>query len=384
MQVAITVCLLDRNLSKSEENEVTITHMSIYSETRVRAVPNALREHVDINKPLLLWVAMLLIGGWTLRAQCPSPTALTNGVTGVAGTTWWAFQTEDGGAGDAQVGFFSATVTPANAFNPFPIGAITGTMTFNNAGVVVARAPFSGRWTIDSPDCRRGTISFMLNGNAYQYTFIFTDTPSTTAFGPVVGLSPSAKLLMVSSNTQVPNTSFGPASANRGIAYLLPGIPSCANPADPLAQINGTNWSFIGESSILGEIGNFQAAELPAGPANPIPKGTLNATSVTTCVTLPGTPPGFLMCPGSEPGAVTFGTYAIYGAESNFPPPPTGPSCAGGQLFLSGNGTALQFDFVFAPDDNGRLRRMLGVNSSPGFPGPGGTAGNFMKALQNP
>src|SRR5579885_1610925 len=104
MQVAITVCLLDRNLSKSEENEVTITHMSIYSETRVRAVPNAPRQHVDINKPLLLWVAMFLIGGWTLRAQCPSPTALTNGVTGVAGTTWWAFQTEDGGVGDAQVG----------------------------------------------------------------------------------------------------------------------------------------------------------------------------------------------------------------------------------------------------------------------------------------
>ena len=76
-----------------------------------------------------------------------------------------------------------------------------------------------------------------------------------------------------------------------------------------------------------------------------------------------------------SPGGDFSGTYFEYA-----------PSCDGGQLFLSGNGSALQYDFVFAPpfDSNGSTH-LLGVTSSTAVPNTAGAPfrGNFMEAFRN-
>ena len=312
------------------------------------------------------------------QVVCPNPAALTNGIVGA--TTWWAFQTEDGF--DAQVGVFSATVQPPSSTNPFPRGVITGTQTSNNAGIITQRAAFTGVFTIDAADCSTGTISFNINGNAFQYTFVLADTFPATQVLPqgfylAGALSPTAKLLLVTSNTMVPNFGAGTADGNSGIAYLLPGPPTCTNPADPLAQLLsgqapnvGSNWSLLGREAITSNIATFSATETTIPFPRGVLKGTARRSGAGTTATL---------------GGNFIGTFTVFGADLNFPST-TPVSCEGGQIFISGNGSSYQYDFVFAPpfDANGATR-LLGVTSSNELPNPTGAASraNRMQAFRN-
>ena len=170
-------------------------------------------------------------------------------------------------------------------------------------------------------------------------------------------------MLMVSSSTDALNDGLGQFFGVHGTAYLLPGPPACKNPADPLAQLDGTNWSLLGtDARVTGDNAIFSAKEVAPSAINPFPRGTLQANKSLS---------GFGVVPASIQ-ADAVGTYQIYGPDLNFAPGPGQPNCAGGQLFLSGNGgvnTVLQYDFVFAPpfDSNGS-RHMLGVGSSDVFP----------------
>jgi len=236
---------------------------------------------------------------------------------------------------------------------------------------------------MDTLDCSRGTISFNINGNSFQYNYILADTFPATQILPagffVIGtLSSTTKLLLSSSNDMVPNIGIGPTSGNRGIAYLLPGPPTCTNPADPVAQLLsgeppnvGSNWSLLGQDYAVSNLAMFSATESTI----PFPRGMINGIQTVSGLSLVA----------SNLGGGFVGTYTVFGADPNFPAT-TPASCAFGQLFLSGRGTSFQYDFVFAPpfDRNGSTH-LLGVTTSTMEPNVTGTAfyGNFMEAFRN-
>ena len=131
--------------------------------------------------------------------NCPTLLQLVPG--GVTAPSWWVFETND--EFNAQVGIFRASIQPPNALNPFPRGVINGTMSYNNPtsmfNPLVIRAAFTGTFTVDANDCSRSTVSFMINGNSFQYTAVLADTGiSPTAFQVPLPLAPTSKLFLLS------------------------------------------------------------------------------------------------------------------------------------------------------------------------------------------
>jgi hypothetical protein len=265
-----------------------------------------------LNNALICIAASLAVVG---HAQGACPVGLVNPVYFLNGTNW-AFLTHSGGAGDADIGIFTATAHPPSGNNPFYTGVLNGTQTSNNAGAILIRAPFSGKYQVNS-DCLGGTFFFNISGNAYQYAFVVASTTELY-------------LLTVSNDT--PNNGDGPTAGQRGAAILLAGPPQCPAGISPLSLLAG-NWSFLTQDYGSASIGSFTAQFQPT-----LFQGTLQINQTTSAFR-------FL-----DVDEVFNGSYQVYS------------DCSGGSLVFPFGGDAFAYEFVFASP-----RTIFMVSSSTAF-----------------
>jgi hypothetical protein len=191
-------------------------------------------------------VAMCFIAASLLtnqaKAQCPA-----NPLDLIKGTTW-AFLTQDGLAGDATIGIFTATDGPTPKSGGLVVGTLDIAETFNNAGQIGQGITGQGKYGIN-PDCSGGILYLNVFGNAYQYSFVFTQG--------------GTRMYLLSSNTMVLNNGVGASAAgNRGTAVKLSAAPSCSsapNPSNPLSLLVGS-WSFLSQDYESAESGQFTAS----------------------------------------------------------------------------------------------------------------------------
>ncbi|MBV9267181.1 MAG: hypothetical protein JO061_13510 [Acidobacteriaceae bacterium] len=234
------------------------------------------------------------------KADCPA--SVTNPLNLIAGTTW-AFQTNDGLAGDATVGTFTAQVsTPKGATTPQ--GVLTIQETFNNAGSIGRQVTGTGSYQVNS-DCSSGSLLFKVGNNSYVYAFVMAPT--------------GTHMYLASANINVPNSGLGASSAgNRGVATLLSGPPTC-NGANPLSTLVGT-WGFLTQDYESSAVGIFKAS--------------IDPKSGLGVLTLTETSSGF----GGNLVVQQIGTgqYQVY------------PDCSGGQINFNADAYSYQYAFVFA------------------------------------
>lgn len=245
-----------------------------------------------------LGVAFASVLGVHVQAACPS-----NSLSVLDGTTW-AFLTNDGLAGDATAGIFSANIGVANASrSTTPQGLLSIKETFNNAGTIENQVTGTGTYQLNS-DCKSGMLIFNVEDNAYQYEF-------TLAKG-------GSLMYLASANESVPNTGLGASAAgNRGVAKLLSGTPSCGV-SNPLNALSGT-WSFLTQDYESSATGEFTPSISSSGVGQLMITSTSSGYGGNVVIGQSGS-----------------GKYQIY------------PDCSGGELFFQAGGNAYQYAFVWA------------------------------------
>jgi hypothetical protein len=280
-------------------------------------------------------LAAAALFGSLAHAQCPAGT--TNPLNLISGQTW-AFETDDGLAGDATIGYFTASLGTSRASSAI-IGVLNVAETYNNAGAIENQVTGLGSYSI-YPDCSGGTLFLPGPKNAYQYTFYFA-----------AGMT---RMLIVTSNTSVPNNGEGANLAgNRGTALLQAAAPSCAGVTSPLSLLSGptsTNWTFLLQDFSSASSGILNASVGTTSRAPGVTTGLLNVTETYSGASTPA-------------GQVQFnltGEYQMY------------PDCSGGTLLFN-SGASSSYAFIFASPSE----LFLVSNSTNG---PANTTGGVFRA----